>query len=313
MENIENTVIQPEAGNPQVVQPLQPEPQQELQPEGQPEAQNQPPAFTFLHLIMRTLAGLGGGIAGSVILLILYLVSASFLAPYLAPAEETTVTSPVFVFVLLAMVFAATLAANLLSPLFISFTQREKYGRITTTMFQIFIMNIVILIVLIPVYFFASGYGGQVVSYAAGLHIVFAILASSLIFEIISSQKYALLGIYSTILAVLGGIAFNAMLYQATGNALVLLFITIPALWGGVGFLYGIFVMLYNWIVATWGTDFLSQSQEYSKDYGIAEEEMIEEEPKEEPKDVEGTDFFNQDPPVEGEQPQEENQDENQS
>jgi hypothetical protein len=248
--------------------------------------------FTFLNLITRTFAGLGGGIVGTVILLVIYILTVSIVAPVLAPAGDSETTlNPLFIFILMGMVFASTLGANLISPLFVSFTARDKYNRITTSLFQIFIVNIVIFIILIPIYLFSTGIGLEFISYAAGLHIVFSVLASALIFEIIANYRYALLGVYSTIFGILLAIAFNIMMYQATGNATILLFLALPVLWGAVGFMFGIVGMIYQWIVKTWGTDYLATFQEYSKDYGITEEEEIAaEEP--EPEDTEGIDFL---------------------
>lgn len=266
----------------------------------------QPPQFTFLSLITRTIAGFAGGIAGTIILLGLYLISASVVAPVLVPSGDTLEVSPLFVFVLMGMIFASTLAANIIGPLLISFTQKDRYKRITTSLFQIFIVNVVVFIILVPVYFFSSGVGLEFTSYAAGLQITFSVLASAMIFEIISNYKYALLGVYSTIFAVLAAIAFNIMLYQTTGNATILLFVALPILWGGVGFMFGIVGMIYNWIVNTWGIDYLSTLQEYSKDYGVAEETIETEVPIEAPKDTEGVDFLRKDDETEEQPPPEE-------
>lgn len=252
-----------------------------------------PPKMSFLGLITRTFAGFGGGLAGTIILLIIYLLSASVIAPVLAPTEEAAATSPLFTFVLMGMVFASVLAANLLSPFFISFTQKERYRNVTTALFQIFIANIVIFIILIPLYFISSGTGLESISFAAGLQVSFSVLATALIFEIISSEKHALLGVYSSIFAVLSGLAFNIIIFQATQNATILLFVALPILWGGVGFVHAILVMLYHWAYSVWGVDFLSTTQKYSKDYGEAapeEEMMVDIEP---PKDTEGIEFFN--------------------
>lgn len=261
--------------------------------------------YTFLSLITRTIAGLGGGIAGTLLLLIIYILSVSIIAPVLAPAEGGSEVSPIFIFVLMGMIFVSTLASNILAPLFISFTQKDKYSRITTTLFQIFILNVVIFIILVPVYLITANISLEFTSVAVGLHIAFGVLATALVFEIIGNYKYALLGVYSTIVAVLVAIVFNILLYQTTGTATVLLFIALPVFWGGVGFVHGIVVMLYQWVVKTWGTDYLATTQEYSKDYGKAEE-VIETIVTEEPKDEEGVDFLrnkeSENPPAE-EQP----------
>ncbi len=264
----------------------------------QMEEQKQMTQFTFLNLITRTFAGLGGGILGTVVLLVIYVLTVSIVAPVLTTSGDTETTlSPLFIFILMGMIFASTLAANLIAPLLISFTARERYQRITTSLFQIFIVNIVVFLILIPIYLFATSLGLEFIGYAAGLQIVFSVLASALIFEIIANYKYALLGVYSTIFAVLIAIAFSIVLFQATGNATILLFLALPLLWGGVGFTFGLVGLIYQWIVNTWGTDYLATFQEYSKDYGVTEaEEIAEEEQRmaEEPPavDTEGVDFL---------------------
>lgn len=269
------------------------------------EQENQPPQFTFLSLITRSIAGLVGGILGSVVLLIIYILSVSIVSPVLNPvtvgsAVESSEISPLFIFILMGMVFASTLAANIVTPLLISLTQSGKYKRVTTSLFQIFIINIVVFVILAPIYLFSQGLGFEFMSYAAGLQIAFSVLASALVFEIIANYKYALLGVYSTIFAVLLAIALNIMVYTVAGNATILLFIALPLLWGGVGFMFGVVGMIYQWVVRTWGVDYLSTFQDYTKDYGIAEatqeaqQEAIEAAAPP-PVDTEGVDFLRQD------------------
>lgn len=258
-------------------------------------AENKATKFTFLALITRTIAGLGGGVAGTIILLVIYMISSSVLQQALTQAEEGTDVTPLFTIVIMAMVFVSLLASNIFAPLFISFTQGDSYKRITTALFQIFIVNVVIFMILVPIYLFSTNIGLEFISFAAGLQMALAVLGSALIFEIISNYKYALLGVYSTIFAVLVAVIFSAVLFQTTGSALILLFLALPLLWGGVGFMFGLVGMIYSWVVSTWGVDYLATTQEYSKDYGKqeADDEIEIKEP--EPEDTEGVDFLRKD------------------
>src|SRR4030065_2290029 len=120
------------------------------------EASVEAPRMTFLALITRTISALAGGIAGTLVLLIIYILAGSIVSPVLMPQSEAVEVSPLFIFVLMAMIFASTLISNLVAPLLISFTQRDKYKRITTTLFQVFIVNVVIFLILVPIYFFSS-------------------------------------------------------------------------------------------------------------------------------------------------------------
>ena len=250
------------------------------------------PRFTFLSLVTRTIAGLGGGIAGTIVLLVFWMLSSSVLQPVLSQTEDAVDVTPVFKIVIMAMIFVSLLTANLLSPLFISFTQGDKYKRIATAMFQIFVVNIVIFIILVPIYLFSTNIGLEFLSFTAGLQMALAVLGSALIFEFISNFKYALLGVYSTIFAVLFAIIFSAMIFQATGSSLALVFLALPLLWGGIGFTYGLVGMLYSWVVSTWGIDYLATTQEYSQDYGVQENENEVEVVEPEPEDTEGVDFL---------------------
>lgn len=253
------------------------------------------PRFNFLSLITRTISGLGGGIAGTIVLLMVYMLSSSVLQPVLQQTEEGTDVTPFFTVVIMAMVFVSLLAANIFAPMFISFTQGERYRKTATSLFQIFIINIVIFIILVPIYLFSASTGVELISFVAGLQMALAVLGSALIFEVISNYKYALLGIYSIIFAVLGVIVFSGIIYQITGSALVLLFLALPLLWGGIGFTFGLVGMIYSWIVSTWGVDYLATTQEYSKDYGVQEDENEVEVVEPEPEDTEGVDFLRKD------------------
>jgi len=250
------------------------------------------PRFTFLSLITRTISGLGGGIAGTIILLIIYMLSSSILRPVLTQAEEGVDVTPLFTVVIMVMVFVSLLAANIFAPLFISFTQGDRYKRTATALFQIFIINIVVFVMLVPVYLFSAGSGLEFMSFVAGLQMSLAVIGSAMVFEVISNYKYVLLGIYSIIFAVLAAVVFSGILYQATGSALVLLFLALPLLWGGIGFIFGIVGMIYSWIVSTWGVDYLAANQEYSKDYGVQENENEVEIVEPTPEDTEGVDFL---------------------
>lgn len=248
------------------------------------------PKFNFLSLLTRTISALGGGIAGTIVLLIVYMLSSSVIQPVLQQTEEGTDVTPFFTVVIMAMVFVSLLAANIFAPLFISFTQGERYTRTSTSLFQIFIVNIVIFVLLVPVYLFATGI--EFLAFVAGLQIALAIMGSALIFEVISNYKYSILGIYSVIFALLVSIVFSGVLFQATGSALVLLFLALPLLWGGIGFIFGIIGMIYSWIVSTWGVDYLATTQSYSRDYGVQEDENEVEIVEPEPEDTEGVDFL---------------------
>lgn len=252
-----------------------------------------PPNVNFLRFILKLGAGIGGGVAGALILLVVFLLASSILQPALQPRTEAEI-NPLFIFVLMAMIFLSSCGSNILGTLFLALTDRERYSRMSSSLYQIFIVNIVIFGLTAPVYLITSNMGVGATAYAAGLQIVLSAQASALILEMVSDPKYSLLGIYSTIFAILfsAGIAF--MVFQATQNITILLFAVFPIIWISIGFMEGLIGMIYHGIYVTWGVDFLAQTVSYGEDYGKqkTEEEVVEEEEEEKRVDQSGADFL---------------------
>lgn len=252
-----------------------------------------PPNVNFIRFLMKLGAGLGGGIAGAMILLVVFLLSASILQPALQATSETEI-NPLFVFVLMAMIFLSSCGSNILGTLFLALTDRERYTRLSSALYQIFIVNIVIFGLTAPLYFVTANMGVGMTAYTAGLHIVLSAQASALILEMVSDPKYSLLGIYSTIFAILFSAGVGFLVYQSTQSATILLFAIFPIIWISIGFMEGFIGMLYHGIYAMWGTDFLSQTVSYGDDYGKGKspEEEQEEVLEDERKDQSGSDFL---------------------
>lgn len=256
-----------------------------------PETAYGPRKMSFFTLVLKTFAGLAGGIAGTLVLLMIFLLTSSILQPILSPAEAAAQEiSPLFIFVLMAMIFATSLVSSLIGPLLISYTERERYTRVATALSQIFIMNIVIFAFVAPIYLTTSTTRLELTAYAAGLQIILSALAGSLIMEILHDYKYALISVYTTVLGLLVATAGSLILYSALGatGLTLLLFGALPLIWTMIGFFQGALAMFYYWLYQNYGTDFLATSTSYGTDYGVAEEE--EEEPEKE--DEEGGDFL---------------------
>jgi len=247
-----------------------------------------PRRMTFFTLILKTFAGLIGGTIGSMVFLLILLVASSVLQPLLSPAEATAnEISPLFIIILMAMVFITSVISSIITPLFLSYTERERYTRVATSLYQIFMINIVIFVFISPVYFTTSLDRLEFSAYAAGIQIILSALSASLILEIMNDFRYALLGVYTTILGVLVSTAVNLMIYKLFGSATVLLFAALPITWACIGFFQGALSMTYYWYFSNWGSDFLATETSYGADYGVPEPE---EEPL--PEDRDGSDFF---------------------
>lgn len=230
-----------------------------------------PAKISFPLLLLKTLAGVAGGAIGSLVLLLIFVVASSMLNPLINPAESTGV-SPVFVFLLLIMVFFASTGGNLLSVLFLSLTEREKYQKTPTAIYHIFIISVIMFLLMVPVYFIAASIKIDLVVFVVGLHIILAAMASAMVLEIVSNHKYALLGLYGIIFSIIVTSAILFGLYGAVSTGAVVVFVALPIVWGVMSFIYSAFCMIYGWIVDLYDKDFLSMETEYGNDYGKAVE-----------------------------------------
>ncbi len=273
--------------------------QQMQQMPQQPEQDYGPRKMSFFTLVLKTFAGLAGGVAGTLILLLIFLLTSSILQPVLSPAEaQAQEVSPLFIFVLMAMIFATSIVSSLIAPLLIAYTERERYNRVTTALSQIFIINIVIFAFVAPIYLTTSTTRLELTAYVAGLQIILSATASALIMELIHDYRYSLISVYTTILGVLVATAISFFLYTGlggTGTTLVL-FVVLPVIWTSIGFFQGAVAMFYFWLYQNYGVDFLATSTSYGADYGIPDESEEEEEEEEEPQheDTEGGNFLRQ-------------------
>jgi len=289
--------------NPQYVQPgqgIQPQQEQQAfqQPQPQPEIAYGPRKLNFLTLVLKTLAGLAGGIAGTGIMVLIFLGTSSILQPILGPLAgadaATGESSPLFIVVLMGMVFATSIVSSMVSTLLIAYTERDRYNKIATAMSQVFIINMVIFAFVLPIYLTTSVSRLELTAFAAFIQVILSTTASALILELIHDHRYALLAVYTTILAILVATGVNYFLYYITGTATIMFFAALPIYWATIGFSQSSLTMIYYWIYETWGSDFLASSTTFGADYGVPDTSEEEEEEAMQKPDSEGGDFFKQ-------------------
>jgi MFS family permease len=265
------------------------------------EPQYGPRKMSFFTLVLKTFAGMGGGLAGSMILLLIFLLSSSILQPILGATAESEAAagevSSLFMVILLAMVFATSIISSMVGTLFLCYTERARHNRIATTMSQVFIINLVIFAFVLPIYLTTSTTRLELTAFAAALQIIMSATASAMILELIHDRKYALISVYSTVLAMLVASGINFFLYFTMKNATMLLFVAVPIIWTLIGFSQAVVQMLYYWIFQTWGSDFLASSASFGTDYGVPDQSEEEEELAEQAAarpDTEGANFLKQ-------------------
>ena len=254
-----------------------------------------PRKLTFLTLVLKTFAGFAGGIAGTLVLLLIFLSTSSILQPVLGQtvAAEAAAgeVSPLFMVVLMGMVFATSIVSSILATLLLSYTERDRYTKIATTMSQVFIINIVIFAFVLPIYLTTSTARMELTAFAAFMQIILSATASALILELIHDYRYALMAVYTTILAILVSMGLIFFIYYTTGTATIVLFAAIPITWSVIGFSQAALGMIYYWMYETWGSDFLASTASFGADYGVPDTSEEEEEEIQRP-DVEGGNFL---------------------
>ena len=251
-----------------------------------------PPSMSFATFLLRLLAGAAGGIGGSLILLLIFVLASSVLTPITGYGDgaEITSVSPIFTFILMMMIFLSSTIGNIVSTWLIALTERDKYTRVSSAIYQTFIISIIIFVLMAPVYYLTATINLSITAYVIALHIIISSQVSALILEIVSNYRYALVGLYGITFSILvsSGIMFG--LAGVGQNPQILLFAALPIVWGSIAFVQGIFTMIYGWIARTYDKDFLCTQTVYGSDYG---KEVEDEEPvAPKAKDEAGGDFL---------------------
>ena len=255
-----------------------------------------PRRMSFFTLVLKGFAGFVGGVAGTLVLLVIFLLASSILQPVLGSAVATETASgeasPLFMVVLMAMLFSTSLVSSLLGTLLLAYTERDRYTRIPTMLFQVFIVNIAIFAFVLPIYLTTSTARLELTAFAAALQIILSASASALVLELLHDYRYSLLAVYTTVLGILVSTGINFFLYYISGNATIVLFAALPIIWSFIGLSQAVLSMIYFWIYQTWGSDFLASTTSFGRDYGVPDQ--TEEEEQMVQPDVEGGDFLKQ-------------------
>jgi len=252
-----------------------------------------PRKVSLMVLGFRALAGVAGGITGTMVLLFSVFLGASFFSTEQG-ADETSL-NPLIIFVFMAVTFLSSCLSNSVSTFLIGLTDRSKYKNLFSSMYQIFAVNLAIMILMAPIYIIVSGLDITFMAYVAAIQILLSVIASALILEILSDAKYALLGVYNVVLGLIFASAFNFVLYQMAGqNPTILLFAALPIIWMMLGLFNGLVGMGYRFIYDAYGIDFLSKYVKYGRDEEEPEGEadITEKEILGMKKDYSGSDFL---------------------
>lgn len=245
-----------------------------------------PQKISFPTFLLKIVAAVAGGGVGSLILMAIFFLTSSI--SDLSSADETYI-SPIFTFLLLMMVFISSTVGNILSSWLLSVSEKEKYNRISSAIYQIFTVSIIIFLLMVPVYFLTANLSPGLTAYAVALHLLLSAQLSANILEVVSNTRHALVGIYGTSFSMLVSAAVIFALANTIQSPTILLFLAMPIIWISIALTGSLTTIIYGFFARTYDKDFLATETEYGEDYGKAPEEE-KEDPK--AKDEAGADFL---------------------
>jgi len=243
----------------------------------------------FTTFLLRLLSGIAGGVLGAVVIVVIFLVASSVL-PSVSDFQGEEIISPVMIFLMMIMVFLSSTAGNILAVFLMGLTEREKYTRQSSTMTQVFTVNLIIFLMMVPVYFLTASMGMEAIAYVVMLHMIITAQVSVIIMEIVSNYRHSLVGVYGTTFAVVAAIGLLFALARILDNASVLIFLALPVVWGSISLVGGLVSVVYGWLAGVYDKDFLSTQTMYGNDYGKEIESEEELAPK--AADEKGADFL---------------------
>lgn len=219
---------------------------------------------------LRLLSGVAGGIGGMLIAFVAYFMMSAFIVP---DGEEVASLS---FFAIIVMAFLATISANTITAVSLTFMDSEKYKRRKTIITQVFMFNLILFLLAIPLYLIAIPL--EITTGVAAMHFLLSAFISSLIMEILAGYEYCLVGIYSSSLGIFTSMGIALLILNSDISQQVLILGAMPMVWF-ILMLVGSFVeLVYDNYFRAYGVDALNVETDLGGDTLVEKEEEDEEE-----------------------------------
>ncbi|MBN2087316.1 hypothetical protein JW758_03130 [Candidatus Peregrinibacteria bacterium] len=220
--------------------------------------------LTFTLFLLRLLSGLTGGISGTLAAFVVYFI----LSNVLPTGEDVTSLS---VFTIIIMAFIGTLIANTITAVMLTFMDSEKYSRRKTTITHVFLFNLILFFVTIPIYMLAVPL--DIASSVAAMHFLLSAYVSFLIMEILAGYEFSLLGVYAASLGIFASIGF-ALVVMVTGSSELFLTLgAMPIVWFILMVVGGLVELIYDNFLRSYGVDALNVETDLGGDTDIEPDE----------------------------------------
>lgn len=206
---------------------------------------------------LRLLSGITGGVAGMLLAFVVYFITSTFI-----PAGDEV--SSLSFFAVIVMAFIATLSANTITAVMVTFMDSEKYSRRKTIITQVFVFNLVLFFLTIPLYLIAIPLDISVG--VAALHFLLSAFVSGLIMEILAGYEYSLVGIYSNAFGIFVSIGIAMLMINSNVSPLVLTLGAMPAVWLILELVGGLVELIYDNFLKVYGVDALNTQTDLGGD-----------------------------------------------
>jgi len=213
---------------------------------------------------LRLLSGITGGVVGMLIAFVVYFIMTSFI-----PSGDEV--SSLSFFAIIVMSFVATLSANTITAVMVTFMDHEKYSRRKTTITQVFVFNLILFFLTIPLYLIAIPL--EITIGVAALHFLLSAYVSSLIMEVLAGYEYSLVGIYSSSLGIFVSIGIALLLINSNASSLVITLGAMPAVWFILELVGGLVELIYDNFLKFYGVDALNVKTDLGGDTLVEKEE----------------------------------------
>ncbi|MCF7905810.1 hypothetical protein K9L63_01310 [Candidatus Gracilibacteria bacterium] len=236
--------------------------------------------LTVSSIFSRFLIGFASGFIGSIVLGIVLFFSWSVVGDILSPSDVSPTefgitigsqTHPLFLSIITLGVFLAALVGNIAYAL-LSTIIEEKYTQRSTVITHIFFGNLVILLLILPVYLTSSrAFGPTGIALSSILHLIVTAFLTFLVLEILHQSKYLLVNTYGIILGILLFFFLGGILVGQSNGTLVLI-LSLPLLLGMIALGNRAVEVFYSWMYENYGRDFLNTDTKFGSDYGEKED-----------------------------------------
>jgi len=227
--------------------------------------------LNFTLFLLRLLSGVVGGVAGTLATFVVYFI----LLSVLPKGDEATSIS---VFTIIIMAFVGTLIANTITAVMLTFMDAQKYSRKKTTITQVFIFNLVLFFLTIPLYMLAVAL--DITNGVVALHFLLSAFVSMLIMEILAGYEYSLLGIYSAAFGIFLSISLAFIVLASGASPLTITLGAMPTVWVILMVVSGFAELIYDNFIRYYGVDALNAQTDLGGDKEIEAKEEDEEEEK---------------------------------